>query len=247
VEKAEGQAVQIAETILQEVPPKKKVAIVGFSAHKVEAPYDDKTFEIWGLNDLYEAIPRWNRWFEMHSDAQIKDYCTRKQGKPYLEGLSGLGVPVYMQKHRPEVPLSVPYPIEEVKAEFGDYFTNSISYMIAMAIREQYHTIHVYGVDMAQSSEYNFQRPSCEYFLGFARGRGIEIKLPKTSDLLKVKYLYGYEDDLRTSFEARIKEIRDGVVARKAAADQAAQQNQSASLQYMGAIDAIDTISRIHV
>jgi len=34
-------------------PPLKKVAIVGFSAHKTEAPYNDPTFEIWGLNDLH--------------------------------------------------------------------------------------------------------------------------------------------------------------------------------------------------
>ena len=131
-------------------PPLKKVAIVGFSNHKTEAPYNDPTFEIWGLNDLHESIPRWNRWFEMHSDKQIKDYCSRKQGVPYLEGLAKLGVPVYMQKVRPEVPTSVEYPIERMKAQFGDYFTNSISYMLAMAIDEGYQVIHVYGVDMAQ-------------------------------------------------------------------------------------------------
>lgn len=489
-------------------PPLKKVAIVGFSQHKVEAPYNDPSFEIWGLNDLHESIPRWNRWFEMHSDKQIKDYCSRKQGKPYLEGLAGLGVPVFMQKPRPEVPTSVEYPIERMKALFGDYFTNSISYMLALAIDEGYQEIHVYGVDMAQdclapemrvltadllwvpvgdlkvgdellafdeeppvrrgegrpefrkyrktrveslsritrpchditmgdgtrliasvghkwltmsehsrkwlrtdklqpwavygehpssivklmepwkpalsrnagylaaafdgeghisqgprdnctsshmsvgfsqkenamsrevelalaghgyktwkgesaegcykytlqggrhehlrflgemrpprllakfdpdqvgtlnckdnvvvgdsqfigerevvgittgtgtlivegfashNSEYGQQRPSCEYFLGVAVGRGCRVYLPKTSDLLKVRWMYGYEDEIQDSWSARVDEIYKGIQARRTQAEQAQQSAREACLQYLGAEDAIRTLKRIQV
>jgi hypothetical protein len=228
--------------------PKKKVAIVGFSEHKKQAPFDDPTWEIWGLNDLHEAIPRWNRWFEMHGDAQIKDYCSRKQGKPYLEGLAGLNVPVFMQKPRAEVPLSVRYPIEQIMEFAGtNYFTNSISYMMAMAIMEGYEEIGVYGVDMAQNTEYDHQRPSCEYFIGFARGRGIKVHLPKTSDLCKLRWLYGFEDEQRNAYEARVKEIYDGVIKRKQAAEEQERQGAMAKLQYIGAIDAIQTLSRIHV
>ena len=228
-------------------PPLKKVAIVGFSNHKTEAPYNDPTFEIWGLNDLHESIPRWNRWFEMHSDKQIKDYCSRKQGVPYLEGLAKLGVPVYMQKVRPEVPTSVEYPIERMKAQFGDYFTNSISYMLAMAIDEGYQVIHVYGVDMAQDTEYGTQRPSCEYFLGIARGRGIETYVPKTSDLLKVRWMYGYQDEEQSAFRMRLDEIYAGIQARRKAAEQQQAQAREACLQYLGAEDAIRTVLRIGV
>lgn len=357
-------------------PPLKKVAIVGFSNHKTEAPYNDPTFEIWGLNDLHESIPRWNRWFEMHSDKQIKDYCSRKQGKPYLEGLASLGVPVYMQKVRPEVPTSVEYPIERMKAQFGDYFTNSISFMLALAIDEGYQVIHVYGVDMAQdclapdtkiltadsqwvpigdlkagakvsafdkiihkampatveslsrikrpcfkvkagpeviasvghkwlvknghqefvrtdalrvgdrivsldgtqvvtacdfigehdvvgittttgtiiveglwssNSEYAAQRPSCEFFLGVAVGRGIKIHLPKTSDLLKVRWMYGYEDEIQSSWDARVNEIYTGITGRLTQAQQSERQAHEAVLQYLGAQDAIRTLKRIQV
>lgn len=228
-------------------PPLKKVAIIGFSQHKTEAPYDDPSFEIWGLNDLHESIPRWNRWFEMHSDKQIKDYCSRKQGVPYLEGLSKLNVPVYMQKVRPEVPTSVEYPIDHMKAKFGDYFTNSISFMLAMAIEERYDVIHVYGVDMAQDSEYGQQRPSCEYFLGIAVGRGIKIHLPKTSDLLKVRWMYGYEDEIQSSWDARVNDIYAGIQARRKAAEQQQAQAREACLQYLGAEDAIRTLKRIQV
>jgi len=225
----------------------KKVAIVGFSQHRNEAPFADKGFEIWGLNDLHEQIPRWDRWFEMHGDNQIKDYCSRKQGKPYLEGLAGLKCDVWMQKVRPEVPNSKEYPIEEVKRIFGDYFTNSISYMIAMAIMENYKVIGVYGVDMAQDTEYAHQRPSCEYMICYARGKGIEVILPKTSDLLKSRWLYGYEEHQMDAWNLRVKEIYDGIVARKTQADQQIQQAQAASLQYAGAMDAVRTLQRIQV
>lgn len=56
-------------------------------------------------------------------------------------------------------------------------------------------TIGIWGVDMAQGTEYAAQRPSCEYFLGIARGMGINIFVPPASDLLKNLALYGAEDD----------------------------------------------------
>jgi hypothetical protein len=53
---------------------------------------------------------------------------------------------------------------------------------------------------MAQSSpafgggEYQHQRPSCEFMLGIAVGRGIQIYKPPGSDLLIADHLYGFSD-----------------------------------------------------
>jgi hypothetical protein len=134
-----------------------------------------------------------------------------------------------------------------MKAQFGDYFTNSISYMLAMAIDEGYQVIHVYGVDMAQDTEYGTQRPSCEFFLGVAVGRGIQIYVPKTSDLLKVRWMYGYEDEIQSSWDARVNEIYAGIQARRKSAEQQQAQAREACLQYLGAEDAIRTVLRIGV
>ena len=61
-----------------------------------------------------------------------------------------------------------------------------------------YEWMGLFGIDMAQDhllqAEYSEQRPSCEYFIGLATGRGIEVYLPKGADLLKTSHLYGYED-----------------------------------------------------
>ena len=47
---------------------------------------------------------------------------------------------------------------------------------------------------MAMETEYATQRPSCEYLLGMAEGRGIEIVIPDSSEILKSSFLYGVEE-----------------------------------------------------
>ena len=49
------------------------------------------------------------------------------------------------------------------------------------------------GVDMAMETEYQHQRPCCEYLIGLARGTGIQVDVPETSSLLKSPWLYGYD------------------------------------------------------
>jgi hypothetical protein len=99
----------------------------------------------------------------------------------------------------------------------------------------------------SHNSEYGQQRPSCEFFLGIAVGRGIKIHLPKTSDLLKVRWMYGYEDEIQSSWDARVNEIYTGITGRLSAAQQQERQAHEAILQYMGAQDAIRTLKRIQV
>jgi hypothetical protein len=92
------------------------------------------------------------------------------------------------------------YPVFDILKYFQPfaYFNNSISWMLALAIAEGFEEIGIYGVDMAldgvTGAEYNHQRPSCEYFLGIAWGRGIRVHLPETSELLKCAYLYGFDN-----------------------------------------------------
>ncbi len=182
---------------------KDRVAIVGFAdGHRAQAPFDDPTFEIWGLNRLHTVLPgRYDRWLEIHD---IGMYLGEK-GQPvdteHLEFLRTFPGPVYLRPQdmgRIMCPSAQPYPVTAILRDFGGYQTNSISWMICLAIAMQFKEIHLYGVDMAQdqlfSAEYRQQRPSCEFFLGLAAGRGIQLHLPAGSDLLKADHLYGLED-----------------------------------------------------
>lgn len=183
-----------------------KVAIVGFTGHRKQALELDDSFEIWGLNELYRYMPadRFHRWFEIHG----RDYlCQDDEGKKHIEDLkTQLGtVPIYMQRHHADIFGSTHFPIELMKRYFqdtldgppylGEYFTNCPAMMVAFAVMLGYKEIHVYGVDMAQASEYVTQRPNCEWWLGVAAGRGIKIHVPDLSDLLKCVGVYGYKDE----------------------------------------------------
>ena len=214
----------------------KKLAIVGCSDSKNLAPVDDMTFDIWGMNNLYPHLSRATKWFEIH---EIKfdgvNYYRRGErifrGQVVNEYLKQIGewtqkqnIPVYMHQHWDIVPTSIAYPIQDIVNAFGNYFTNSVSYMIALAIMEKYEEIHIYGVDMAvigadtlnpEANEYTYQRPSCEYFLGLAKGLGIKIYLPQESDLLKTRFLYGFEQQKEDAWKKKCKMIKESMLAKQ--------------------------------
>lgn len=166
-----------------------KVAIVGSADTSRDlAPYADESWDIWTLNDMYKVAPRMDRTFQLHDPDRVRQLDP--EGWTFITTTQ---VPVWMHRPVPEVSTAQQYPTETIVKEFGRYFTNSISWMIALAIYEGADEIGVWGVDMAHGTEYAAQRPSCEYFLGIAKGRGIPLHLPEVSDLLKCRELYGLE------------------------------------------------------
>lgn len=205
---------------------KDRVAIVGFAdGHRHMAPFDNPEFEIWGLNRLHSVLPgRYDRWFEIHD---VGMYLGEKGpvDTDHLEFLRTFAGPVYLRPQdvgRIMCPSAVPYPLVPILRDYPNYFNNSISWMLALAISMGFKEIHLYGVDMAQDgvfvkdSEYRAQRPSCELFIGIALGRGITVHKPPGSDLLIADHLYGFEDGspMMRKRMARIEELnrrKDGV------------------------------------
>lgn len=201
----------------------RKVAIVGFAPSWSEAPYNDPTFEKWGINDLYVYTKdrKFDRWFEVH------DPKSPSKNKPrHQKWLRECSIPLYMREHYEEYPMSRPYPRQEVKDMCNEYviqdneggskytdFSNQITWMILLAIYEGYDEIHVYGVDMAQQSEYAWQRASCQFSLGLAVGKKIKILIPKSSELCKYPKDYGFETDNanRHLAKTRIKSLQETI------------------------------------
>ena len=239
-----------------ELPVKKeKVAIVGFAGTRDEAPYNDPEYEIWTVNNLHNFVPRQDRIFQLHQrwEWQPAPGEPRYHGvdtEKHVKYLQTCGIPVYGVDVYPDIPTSVRYPLETMIEEFGiprtghdtgkdAYFTNSISFMIALAIYEGFKVIEVYGVDMAVGTEYNEQRPSCEYYLGIAIGRGIEVKLPASADLLKSRFIYGFEKEKIEAWKQKVQKTIGEMKKRKIDSDNIIRQQQSVSDKYEGAITAI--------
>lgn len=151
------------EQVHEEQPKRRKVAILGFTDSWKLAPFNDPSFEIWGLNELYLFISqiqggRYDRWFELHMQDGLLSDKKRSNAPPdaHIENLKKLTCPIYMQQHWDDIPNSVTYPMAQICEAFPNpapgwkpYLTNSISYMLALAIMESFEEIHVYGVDMS--------------------------------------------------------------------------------------------------
>ena len=155
-----------------------------------------KEVEIWGLNRCYTYLKIWHRWYEVH-DKELYTGQTGLREADYLARLKEAKKPIYMQHLDPSLPSALQLPVKEMIAHFKrDYFTTSIAYMVAHAIYEHDHgdtiqEIKMFGVDMSAFSEYSYQRPCVEYWLGVAEGRGIKVTIPTVSPVLKAIASYG--------------------------------------------------------
>lgn len=184
------------------------LVIVGFAdGHRESAPSDSSTYELWGLNRLHVVMDRpWTRWFEIHNlDRTYGDGKAGGRDEQHIGWMKEQEIPIYV---RPQdlrlardwgIGSAEPFPVDALLASFPPYFTNSISYLIALGVLMEFPAMEIYGVDMAQDTllqnEYSAQRPSCEFFLGVAMAAGIQVELPPGSDLLRSSHLYGIEDD----------------------------------------------------
>lgn len=168
----------------------RKIAIVGTTTSLADAPYGDESWELWGLNGAYKAMRRWDRWFDMHDLSILKIH----HDPEYFDFLKAAGSKLSMNKEYDEYPEAEVFPFQELVDKYGRYFTNTISWLIAHALeQDDVEEIGIWGVNMAQDTEYAKQRPSCEYFLGIAEGRGIKVTIPAASEMLKASHLYGWE------------------------------------------------------
>lgn len=250
------------------IKEKEKVYIVGCASSKDIIPWDDNDAEYWGVNNLY-GVPlkgaHYDRWFEIHNiwldpknGKMIRRGSSEFRGQPimdYLKGIAKIDCSVYMQKHWINlIPNSVPYPLDDIVQWFTAkgfpldtcrYLTNTISYEIVLAIFLGFKEIQVWGVDMSIGTEYENQRPSCEYWLGVAQGMGINVHIPPQADLLKTRFMYGFEEKQQDSFREKLEQIRVSAKLKRMQIEQRHSQDNQAIQQYIGAETAAADILKI--
>jgi len=237
----------------------RKIAIIGKAPSSFAlAPYGDPEWEVWILNTLGHAneVPRWDRQFELHDLELTK----AKEYGDYYPWLAKQYRPVYLRDKPPaEFNGGVQYPLGPILEHFTNYagrkyLTNTVSLMVALAIYEHetgtpVSDIGMWGVDMAQhglrgaghvgwfTSEYARQRPSVEYWIGIAEGKGIKATIPEQSDILKAACIYGYHTTEQfKKFQARRNELN----GRVAQAQQREQQSHDEAIFLAGALEGMN-------
>ena len=194
-----------------------KIAILGSAPSSLRlAPFGDPSWKIWGCSPgVYSQCPRVNAWFELHrwEPGVIGVASTQKQwfSPEYVAwmGLRGSeGALVWMYDAVPEIPGSRRLPVEDLMEKYGTFFfTSSIAWMICCAIEDILEArdareargeaaadpdqIALFGIDMAATEEYGYQRAGCQHFLLLAADLGIQVVVPPESDLLRPMPLYG--------------------------------------------------------
>lgn len=166
----------------------RKIAMIGTAESGRSAPYNDPSWEIWGVSGRHPYVTRANRWFEIHRLAgEPKDWADlwRERMKEFLADTEllmfypepGLGKKV------------IQYPVEKITARFGTFFmTSSFAWMIALAIdemcpivdgrptiAEKGSMIGLWGVDMEYGTEYQEQRAGLRHFMQAADLLGITV------------------------------------------------------------------------
>ncbi len=190
----------------------KTLAIVGSHPDTREkAPWDNPAVDIWVFNEAPNQswVKRWNACFQLHDNTIYRNPNNRTDPGHWAWLQQKHGKPIYMQNVDPLVPDSKSYPLGDIctnllghltrndgkKIKRLKYFTNTISYAIALGIWKGYQRIMLYGAEMQSNTEYSYQRDNVAFWIGFAAGRDVSVEIHSAFNLFD-QPLYGYDGDL---------------------------------------------------
>ena len=148
----------------------KTVIMIGLVA-PYNAPHGDA--EIWAANLGYYAQVDVDRVYFMDDIEKLHE---RYSG--FANDLDALGILNYSNKAYPITNNKV-YPIQTIVDYFGiSYFTNTLAYMIAHAIYQDFEKIILHKLIVTKSEPIYIEQKSCmEYWIGQAMGRGIQVEM----------------------------------------------------------------------
>lgn len=211
-----------------------------------QAPVNDTSWEIWACSPWMqgrvlprsEGVPGFDKFFEIHWDRQLY----QSERDVFLPWLRECGKPVYVFEDL-KIPTQVIYPKKRLEDQHGTaFFTSQVAWMLALAIDERPAQIGIWGVDMSDDSEYGAQKYGCLHFMALARLLGIDLVLPKESELLKVPA--PYPDRYATDTAIALRNERESIEKQRAEVQSNIAMFKEAEAYTRGQADLIKKLER---
>lgn len=181
----------------------KSVIVLGTGPGWEKCPFDK---EVWTVAKLIMSPDykeqRTDRLFNMDDLNKMLSFDENSKWKSaysrddFVKAINDKNIPLVTSYVYPELKNCIAYPLKEIHEKWGLlYYTNTICYMIAMAIYEGYQSIDLWGVAQGGLKEYIEERKGVEAWLCLAAGMGIRVAVNGASTLFKNKdnELYGYK------------------------------------------------------
>lgn len=198
------------------LPSLRPLAIVGsHPATRGLAPYQNSDVEIWLFNESPqkpEVYKRWDASFQMHKPEvySSSENWVNKEHWNWLQQDHG-DKTIWMIDYDPRVPNSKKYPLDEILEMVPYRYLRSTPAMaLALAIYLGYQDISLYGSELSSSTEYGYQAVNYAFWIGFAHGRGIDLRLECWHNEFYNQPIYGYEGEYQISksyYETRIEDL----------------------------------------
>lgn len=143
-----------------------KVAILGKLPSKFQAPFNNEEWDIWAFNYHKEQLPRVTQWFDIHANYPNPMASITRDNFPFAEVNKLVG---------------------------GQYFNNSVSYLIAYAILKGYKEIALFGMRFYAEHETrrNGEYQNVRELIFFAKGKGVKVTAQADTSILTGYPLYG--------------------------------------------------------
>jgi len=151
----------------------KEVILLAMGDTGYQCPYDG---EVWGVNKGFKKARKLDKLFM--TDTRYDAWGDERFD---LKRLKELECPI-VSLHSFKDVKTVRYPYKQIVERFGtEFFTCSICYMIAYALYKGYRSIRMYGVDMITKSEYRLEKGGVEFWVGMAKGMGVNVEISRGS------------------------------------------------------------------
>ena len=150
--------------------------------------------ERWGVNTTYRIDPSVTKIYHMDSFDGWPDGEKQK----VIAELAALDIPVILQKPHPDIPKSEALALDDLIGLVRiTYFTSTVAYMLADAIRMGFERIVLHRIlRLPHSMGYIEQKSCLDFWAGVAIGRGIDLMISDDCAITKPytwqPSLYGY-------------------------------------------------------